>query len=75
MSAVYNFISFAIVVFACIYIYLGIFTSFSEDKNIYIYTKVFFRIVSVVLFLVLILIVIANIPVFEQNNKIILYIE
>lgn len=75
LSAVHNWIAYALVVLACIYIYLGVFTGFSEDKNLLYYTKIFFRVVSAIIFIVLILIVIANIPVFPQNNSTIVYVE
>jgi hypothetical protein len=64
LSGIHNYISLALVCFACVYIYLGIFTGFSEDKNIYTYTKLFFRIVSAILFIVLILITVVELPVF-----------
>lgn len=67
LSGIHNYISLGLVCFACIYIYLGIFTGFSEDKNIYTYTTIFFRIVQGILFLVLIAITVAEIPVFEQS--------
>ena len=65
---VHNYISLALVIFACIYIYLGIFTAFSEDKNIYTYTVLFFTIVRAILFFMLFLVTVANIPIFEQGQ-------
>lgn len=56
LSNIHNYLAVALVVFACTYIYLGIFTGFSEDKNIYTYTSIFFRIVQAILFFVLIII-------------------
>lgn len=68
LSGIHNFIALALVCFACVYIYLGIFTGFSEDKNIYTYTTIFFRIVQVILFIVLIAITVVEIPIFQQKN-------
>lgn len=75
LSNVHNYISVALVVFACIYIYLGIFTAFSEDKNIYKYTVIFFNIVRAILFLLLFMVTVANIPVFNQTSQTVLYIQ
>lgn len=58
LTEVHNYLSIALVCFACIYIYIGIFTGFSEDKKIYTYTAIFFQIVQGILFAVLIMIVI-----------------
>lgn len=68
LSGIHNWISIGLVAFACIYIYLGIFTGFSEDKKIYTYTIIFFRIVQGILFAVLIMITIAEVPVFSQSS-------
>lgn len=59
LANITNYIAFGLVFFACVYIYIGIFTGFSEDKNIYTYTKIFFWIVQVILFLVLAVITVA----------------
>jgi hypothetical protein len=58
LSSIHNWISIGLVTFACLYIYLGIFTGFSEDKNIYTYTIIFFRIVQAILFALQIIITI-----------------
>ena len=69
LANVHNYISVGLVTFACIYIYMGIFTAFSEDKNIYTYTVVFFVIVRGILFTILLLVTLAGVPVFEQDSS------
>ena len=63
LSSVHNIVTTILVLIACIYIYLGIFTDFSEDANINSYTSLYFKIIRFLLFLILVLVSITQIPV------------
>ena len=69
LSNVHTYVGFGLVVFACIYIYLGIFTAVSEDIKIYSYTTIFFKIIRGILFLILIVTTIAAIPILDESSE------
>lgn len=65
LSDVHTIISAILVFIACIYIYMGIFTDFSEDANINSYTSLYFQIIRLLLFAILVIVTITQIPVFD----------
>lgn len=75
LSTIHNYLAVGLVVFASLYIYLGIFTGFSEDKKIYHYTRLFFWIVQLILFFVIFTILMSEIPIFDQDSPAVKYIE
>ena len=56
LSNIHTILSTILVFIACIYIYLGIFTDFSQDANINSYTSLYFQIIRLLLFLILIVV-------------------
>ena len=75
LSSVHTIVATVLVIIACIYIYMGIFTDFSEDANINSYTRLYFQVIRILLFLILALVTIAEIPYFvDLDNSVIDFI-
>lgn len=62
LSSIHTYLSLFLLILAFAYIYLSIFTRLSEDKLIIQYTKLYFQIFRILLFVLLVISIIVNIP-------------
>ena len=69
LSSIHTYLSLFLLILAFAYIYLSIFTRLSEDKLIIQYTKLYFQIFRILLFVLLVISIIVNIPLIFYNVK------
>lgn len=70
LSGVHNYLALFLLFIAFLYIYLGIFTALSEREDIFVYTRVFFRLFNILQFVILLASIILNMPFVPTQGRI-----